>query len=55
MKTMLSSRRRDSGDAVLEAFTDQTYAWLDELRADFQRCMGFPFPARARRIRGRTS
>ena len=44
MKTMLSSRRRDSGDPVLEAFTDQTYAWLDELRADFRRCMGFPFP-----------
>lgn len=39
----LVSFRIDSGDPVLEAFTDQTYVWLDELKADFERQMGSRF------------
>lgn len=39
----LVSFRVDSGDPVLEAFTDQTYVWLDELKADFERSTGSPF------------
>jgi hypothetical protein len=40
---VLVSTRIDSGDPVLEAFTDQTYAWLEEMQADFERCMKMPF------------
>lgn len=40
---MFVSLRNDAGDAVLEAFLDQTYAWLDAMQADFQRCMGTEF------------
>lgn len=42
MKTFVSLRM-DGDDAVLEAFTDQTYAWLEAMEADFRRCMGMDF------------
>ncbi len=43
MPSFMLSTRIPNPDPVIESFVDTTYAWLDELKEDYQRCMGAPY------------